>query len=247
MKFFLIIFIFIISLFKITFSQETKEDLQLFDSVSVFNCEDLLSRLDGFAVSIMQNPNSVGFVVIYDNNNPIDNKFLEKFIRNYSEFRKFDKNRFKILSAKSEQGKRIDFLINPNGSKQPNIKVANFSFVLPKTEKPILFIRDWVVIEKIDGNLTYFGECSACCIKRIDLDFLADFLNANPQLNTQIKIYGKSRNYTKKLEKLVRDDLINNYKISVNRFQISYQGKDEGIAQLPKNNAIIEIEFVPQK
>lgn len=247
MKFVLIVIIFLTFFVKINFSQETQENLPLFDSVSVFNCEDLLSRLDGFTITIGQNPNSVGFVVIYDNNNPIDNKFLERYIRSYSELRKIDKNRFKVLSAKSEQGKRIDFLISQNGSKEPNIKEENFSFVLPKTEKPILFIRDWVVIEKIDGKLTYSSECPACCIKRINLDFLAEFLNANPQLNTQIKIYGKSRNYIKKLEKLVRDELINDYKISVNRFQISYQGKDEGIAQLQKNNAIIEIEFIPQK
>ncbi|HMS43054.1 MAG TPA: hypothetical protein PKE69_22690 [Pyrinomonadaceae bacterium] len=205
-----------------------------------------MSRLDGFAVSIMQNPNAVGFVVIYDNNNPIDNKFLEKYIRVYAELRKIDKNRFRVLSAKFEKGKRIDFWVSQNGFSAPNIKEETFSLVLPKAEKPILFVNDWVVIEKIDGKLTYSGECPACCINRIDLDLLADFLNANSQVNARIKIYGKSRKYTKILEKLVRDELINDHKISSNRFQISYQGKDEGIAQLPKNNTSIEIEFFSQ-
>lgn len=247
MKFFLIVFIFIISFFKVTFSQETKEDLQLSNSLSIFNCEELLVSLDGLAIGVNQNPNSVVFIVIYNNNNPIDNKFLERYFRFYFEVRKLDKTRFKVLFAKFEQGKRIDLWISQNGFSAPNIKAETFSLILPKAEKPILFVRDWLVIEKIDGKLTYVGECPACCIDRIDLDLLADFLNANSQVNARIKVYGKSRKYTKILEKLVRDELINDHKILSNRFQISYQGKDEGIAQLPKNNTSIEIEFVPQK
>jgi len=247
MKFVLIVFIFLISFVKINFSQETKQDLQLFDSVTVFNCEELLSRLDGFIIKIGQNPNSEGFVVIYDNNNPIDNKFLERYIRSYQEFRKIDKNRFKILTSKPVQGKRIEFWLSQNETILPNIKEVNFSFALPKAEKPILFVRDWIVIENVDGKLTYFGDCAACCIERIDLDFLSKFLESNLQLSAHIKIYGKSRFYTRKLEKLIRNDLINEYKISPKRFRISYQGIDAGIAQLPKNNATIEIEFILQR
>ena len=74
---------------------------------------------------------------------------------------------------------------------------------------------------------------------------LVDFEDDTGNLN--VLFSNKNESVFKQSEKLVRDELINDHKILSNRFQISYQGKDEGIAQLPKNNTSIEIEFVPQK
>lgn len=247
MKLAIIIFVFLVFFNNASFSQENQKDLQLFDEFSVFNCEELLSRLDNFSVTLYQNPNAIGYVVIYDNGSSIDNKFLERYLLKYRGLRKIDENRFVILTTNLQQNKRIDFWVSQNGITKPNIKEENFSFLLPKTEKPILFVGDWVEIVKIDGKLEYSSYCPACCINDLNLYFLAEFLNANSQFNAFIKIRGKSRFYTQKLEKLVRDELTKDYRIESKRFRISYQGIDEGIAQLPKNNATIEIEFIPQK
>lgn len=241
--------IFILLLFtfcEISFAQKAEEDLILRDSFSEFNCEDLLARLDGFAIEIYKNPESVGYIVINDDSNAIKNKFLEQYITNYVLFRKFNKNQFVIIPAIKNEHK-IELWISRDGKTKPNKKPHNFTFDLSKTEEPITFVIDTVEITKIDGKLTYFGDCSACCIETINLNLLSEFLKSNPKLNAHIKIYSNKQKQAKRLEKLIVDDAKNVYEIALNRLKFSYGGINEGIAQLGNNIASVEIELVPSK
>lgn len=233
------------------FAQNNSDDLKLFDSVSVNasltdSCEHLLNRLDMLTIETFQKPETVGYLVIHGGRDPVKNNFLERYFVGYRDLRKIDKDRFVILTAKSEGNLRIDFWLSKNGQTTPNVKTELFSFTLPDGEKPIPFMRETVKIVKTDQQWNYLNTvCAACCIDVFNPDFLAEYLKSNPQHNAQIRIYGRSRSHTKILEKLVRDEILKS-NISPNRFRISYRGIGKGIAQYPKNYAKIEIEIVPQ-
>ncbi len=227
---------------------ESKSDLQIFDSFSDYNCEVLLSRLDALTVDgLGQNPNSKSYVVIYGADDSIKNKFLERYVNDYRESRKIDKNRFVIITTKAKPEFKVEFLISKSGKEKPNVSEEAFSFALTKTGKPLMFVRETVEVVKKDGEWHYYGDCPACCIESYYSDFLAEYLKANPQLNAQIRISGKSKDHKEKLASLIREELVTKYEVSSNRFLIRYVGFDPGLVQLSQSLVTIEIDFVPQK
>jgi hypothetical protein len=228
-------------------AQENQNDLRVFDSLSEYNCEILLSRLDYFAVELGKNPNSKGYVVIYGADDSIRNKFLERYVFGYRDLRKIDKNRFVIIPTKASPDFKVEFLISKSGNVKPNVAEEPFSFVLTKTGKPVMFVRETVEVAKLEGEWHYSGECPACCIESYYSDFLAEYLKANPQLNAQIRLSGKSKDHKEKLASMIREELVTKYEISSNRFLIRYVGFDQGIVNLSKSLVTIEIDFVPQK
>src|SRR6476660_8277667 len=127
---------------KTVVAQQNQSDLQLFDSVSAYTCEDLLSRLDAFVVNgLGQNQNAKGYVVIYGADDSIKNKFVERFVVGYRESRKIDKNRFVIIPAKSATDFKIEFLLSKSGKIKPNVTEEDFPFVLTRSDKPVMFVR----------------------------------------------------------------------------------------------------------
>ena len=229
-------------------AQENQGDLQIFDSFSEYNCEELLSRLDALAINgLSKNPNSKGYVVIYGADDSIRNKFLERYINDYRESRQIDKNRFVIIPAKANPNFKVEFLLSKSGSQKPNVAPEPFSFVLTQTGKPVMFVRETVEVAKKDGEWHYHGNCPACCIESYYSDFLAEYLKANPQLNAQIRLSGKSKDHKEKLASLIREELVTKYEISSNRFLIRYVGFDPGIINLSESLVTIEIDFVSQK
>jgi hypothetical protein len=233
---------------KTAFAQvESQNDLQVFDSFSAYSCEDLLSRLDGFVINgLGQNQNSKGYVVIYGADDSVKNKFLERYVNDYRESRKIDKNRFIIIPTKAADFK-VEFLLSKSGKIKPNVTEEPFPFVLTKSDKPVMFVRETVEVVKKEGKWHYYGDCPACCLETYYSDFLAEYLKANPQLNAQIRIYGRSKDHKEKLASLIREELVTKYEVSSNRFLIRYEELDQSRTKLPLDQANIEIDFVSQK
>lgn len=243
-----IIVLFILAFQKASFSQQNQENPQLFAAISGYTCEYLLRRLDGFIAEIGKKPASVGYVVIYANKDSIENMFLERFMEKYRTASRIDKNRFVILTSSAKKDRRFEFWLSEDSAKKPDVAEERFSLALPPTGKPVLFVRSTVEVAKIDGKWMYVeSDCADCCIETVALDYLDVFLKANPQLNAEIRLYALTRNYTDKLDSLIREEMVIERKISSNRFRILYKGVDEVTAKLPENMATVEIEFIPQQ
>ena len=138
-----IVLVILFASFYICLGQDSKTDLVLFDSVSEMNCEVLLAVMDYHAVKTLKNADSVGFVVLYGGENPIENHFVERFLKSYLYQR--DKNRFKILTAKSDDKIKVEFWIGKN-EKEPTVNQLKFDYKLKKSSKPILFVQDSVEV-----------------------------------------------------------------------------------------------------
>ncbi len=229
-------------------AQESQNDLQIFDAFSDYNCELLMSRIDAFVNDgLGRNPTSKGYIVIYGGGDSIKNKFLERYVNGYLNSRKIDKNRYLIIPSKANPDFKIEFLLSKSGKEKPNIKEEVFPFVLTKSDKPVMFVRETVEVVKTDGKWHYIGDCPVCCIESYYSDFLAEYLKANPQLNAQIRIFGRSKDHKEKLASLIREELVTQYEVSSNRFLIRYEEISQSLTQLPMNSATIEIDFVSQK
>jgi hypothetical protein len=245
-KFFFVLIVLLAS-FQICLGQKKGENLTLLDSVIEPNCEYLLNRLDFLLVETFKNSQSVGHVII-QGSSPIQNKFYERAVKNYSRFRNFDESRLAIISSKSASELRIDFVVSNNGKAKPDVIIQDSSYNLPLSDKPIMFARETVEIVEIDGESTFIGYSDVSCgIETVNLNLLSEFLKANPQLNANIKTYSKTRKRAKKLERMVRKEAINDYKIPITRLKFIYSGIDKSIVQLPGNISTIEIELVPAK
>lgn len=208
----------------ISIAQENDENLVLINSSVKPDCERLLYQLDTLMVEVINKSRSLGYVVIYGSDNPIDNFIWERAVRNYINFRRFDKNRISVLTTKSTQPMKIETFVAMNGAK-PDVEEKAFSFVLPG-EKPILFADDAVTMVKIDKKDTYItAGCADCCLSPLDLNFLAMFLEANPQLKAEIKIYNRSKKKADKLAKIISDEVKSENKPSLARLEIKYGGK----------------------
>jgi hypothetical protein len=233
--------------FQICIGQE-KPKLQLFDAVTEPNCEDLLGRLDNFAVYARQNSVFVGYVVLHGGLNPIENKFYETFITGHWRTRKLDENRFRLLTAKGEQKLKVEFWISRDGEK-PQITEQKIEYLLPDTNKSYLFVEDSVEVAKIEGKLDYIanGACAACCLTHFNPFMLFKFLEVNPQMNAEILIYNKKRSRANQLINLIASETVKDSNIPRRRLKISYAGVDEGIAQLPGNISIVKVWLVPPK
>lgn len=220
----LLISLALLSIFQVCFSQEKQSNLVLFDSAYEPNCELLLNRLDYLAVEIKKNPNAVGYIVLYGSSNEVENAFYKKAIIGYFNFRRFDEEYLSLITANNSEKLKIEFWISKDGTK-PNVADEKFSYVLPQTNKPILFVRDTIEVAKNGGNLTYFSICE-CCISNFNLDFLAKFLEFNPNLIAQINIYNKTKKGASKLEKLILNKAVRESGISINRIKTNYRGKN---------------------
>lgn len=245
-KFFFVLTI-LLACFQICLGQKKQENLTLLDSVVEPNCEYLLNRLDYLLAETFKNPQSVAHVVIRGGN-PIQNKFYERAVRNHSRFRNFDESRFVAISSKSDSKLEIDFVVSNNEDAKPDVIAQNSPYSLPVSDKPIMFAQETVEVVKIDGKLTFIGYSDVSCgIETANLNLLSEFLKSNTQLNANIKIYSKTRRRAKQLERLIRKDGIDDYKIPITRLKFAYSGIDRGIAKLPGNISTIEIELVPTR
>lgn len=139
--------ILILSLSVLVFSQENKEDkcgklsdcLQSFykeclndevinqfvpkdvDKFGVVNYEDEMARLDNYYVELNNNPNAVGFIVVYGGRVNKFGEFKErvKRLQTYIKERKYDPNRIKVIQGGFREKFEFEFWVSPTKKSFP--------------------------------------------------------------------------------------------------------------------------------
>lgn len=243
MKILLTLFLLIFT-FQISFGQE-KQSLKLVDSFSELNCEDLLVRLDGFNIEIFNHPNSKGYILIKNGENQLDNVFYHLFIKDYVHSRKIPQEKSQLISVKGDKQINIEFWMSEGGEK-PNFTEENFNYKLNET-KSHYFVEESVELAKIDGKNILIGDCSACCIRTFSSEILANFLNANPNLDAKIIIYTKNPNREfNKVAKIIVDKF-REEKIPQNRLKIVSGKKKDGLYLLDYHISVLSVSLIPNK
>lgn len=228
-------------------AQETKWIFA--DSVEEPNCEYLLNRLDYLAIETRQRPEAVGHMVIRNGPDPVKNHFYRRYLYKYLTWYKLDKQRYIITSAKSsEKGSekiRVDLWTSLEGIKTaPAAVPEEASLKLETPQDRVLFVDTSVEVVKIDGKITYIEDCGACCIETLDLGFLLQLLEANPEWHARVAIGGATRSRGRQVLRLIRTDLAEIQSAAAKRIRFSIGKRFYGLAGLPRNISSVKVELV---
>lgn len=156
--------------------------------------EDLLARLDHFAVRLQKN-NERGTIVLFMNEDNIKNVFIYRFFQSYIAFRRVG-DLFKIISVYRPSRPGIEFWTG-EAELDPALTVATPKLDLEKqlAEGPVYFSGELYLRIKMDGKWTLLaGSCSSTCIGSLSLGLLGEFVDANPDSKAYFILRGqKSR------------------------------------------------------
>ncbi|MDQ3800233.1 MAG: hypothetical protein M3384_12330 [Acidobacteriota bacterium] len=230
--------------FQVCRAQE-KSKIELFDYFGDILCEEILARLDNFFAAVgNEEPGTIGYVVFYGGANHIQNHGYRRAIANYRRFRRFDENRFKLITANPLPEFKIELWLGRNGAKPAVAEIAP-DLILNRITERYLFAEDSVEVVKIDGRRTSLIFGCDCCINTADLGLLSKYLEANPGMRADVRVYSKTRNYANQFITLFLKEAKEEYKIPLHRLKIGYAGVDKGIAQLPGKLSTVKIWLVP--
>lgn len=149
----------------------------LFDEFRSYNCEDLLARLDNFALEL-QNRKTNGVVVFYKSPDPINNIFTYRFLNGHKVTRKLF-HTYMVVPVNDQSKSGIEFWIG-GGPKQLKTSIPTFDLGLANGSNPVYFSGDLFERVKIEGKWTFTSwDCAACCINWLHLGLLQEFLAEN--------------------------------------------------------------------
>lgn len=133
------LFSFLLALFFAFSVSAQNKEARKFDEFESYNCEDMMARLDYFANDIVNEPNSKGFVIVYEgkyfkyvNNSKGEDK-LKNFLPRFSEsafrtrlmqnyllnFRRFPKEKILFISGGFRENHTVELWTVPNGANLP--------------------------------------------------------------------------------------------------------------------------------
>jgi hypothetical protein len=199
-----------ISLFiclQISFSQENS-DVILVDEVQAAYCDDYWARIDAF-LDELHKTQLHGQIIIYGKENELlQNLTYEQWTNGIINFRGFDKNRIEVVRGALGENIKIQFWKVPKGQRIPSIKKDNWSYKLPDSIKPFIFV-------------TYEG--TECPSSPSPIKHYADVLVANPKARGHLVIRGKTNKNFRETEVDVLNELVDKYKVPRRRLKIFYQ------------------------
>jgi hypothetical protein len=226
LKLLLTIFILLINC-QISLSQESNENLILYQSRSDANYELIRALTDGLFTEISKLPNGVGYVVIYGGADKIQNAFYKKAVARNIRFRGMPEDKMLIISATDLEKPRFEFWISKNGEK-PSVKQDTEPLVLPKSDQAIKFVEAPIEVIKSDGKSSFIpAGCDSGCITILDLYLLSDFLNANPQLRAFSIIHAKNLKNARKVKDILANEAVEDTGISSDRLNFLYGGRNK--------------------
>lgn len=210
------------------FAQE-KPEAKLFDHFSKVNCEDFWARFDNFFVKLQNEPDSVGYIIIYGEKNSLRvNLGYEKLTDGIVRFRNLDRSRLIIVRGEEKVAIHIEFWSVPAGADKPNFIEGSMNLTV-KQNKPFI--------------LNGYSEGNDICPTNTSIKLFADYLSANPSMLGHLIITDKSNKNSANTEKDLLNHLISQHKISRNRLKV-FHVKDRNY---PYDFSNIEFWLVPQK
>jgi len=200
-------FIILFICLQISFSQESPDAI-LVDEVEAVYCDDYWTRIDVFINELHKNQLH-GQIVIYGKKNELlQNLKYEQWTNGIINFRRFDKNRIKVVRGSLGENIKIQFWRVPKGREIPFIKKEDWSYKLSDSIKPFIFVN---------------YEGTECPSLPSPIKHYADVLLANPKARGHLVIRGKTNKNFRETEVDVLNELVTKYKVPRGRLKIFHQ------------------------
>jgi antitoxin component of RelBE/YafQ-DinJ toxin-antitoxin module len=232
--------------FQVCGAQE-KPETELVESFGAIECEGILSRLDNFLITIRDEPGANGYVIFHEGSDPIQNSTYERAVRSHFRMRRFDQNRYQVITGNPLPEIKVELWLGRNGAKPP-VEERKLSLVLNRAAEPYLFAADAVEVLEIEGRLTYLTYgCDVCCIDAANLNLLSEFLEANPGMRADVRVYSRTKTRADQFIRLFLKEVSEDSKIPLNRLKIRYAGVNKETLQLHKKLSTVKIWLVSQR
>lgn len=200
------IYLILFSICKVCFSQENAKALKI-DEIGKSSCEEIMSKIDIIYSEITKDSNSSGYVIIYGNKKDLLEKLrYESWINGYANFRNFDKTRFKVIRGEEREHLNVQFWKAPIDYKTQFFNEAKWNYLLSTLTKPFILYE-------------YAWQDGLCPITSY-VKLYADFLLENPHVKGHLVIRDKTIRNIRKKEKIILNELVNQYKVPRNRLKL---------------------------
>lgn len=146
----------------------------LLDSFDRIACSDLTARLDRFLVNLANDPASTGYVALSSEADYLKVFRRRRLVDNYVLYRRFDRDRIVFVRRKRLPENGIELWKVQKGSKLPFEFQAGWPYALPQRTKPFILIAG--------------GRDESECSPPSDIEFISQFLKANPRSRSNIVI-----------------------------------------------------------
>ncbi len=152
------------------------------------NCESLMAQFDSFSVSMQNDPNAMGYIILNGKQRTRTNTAQQ--IREYIKMRRLDFNRYMFLNGDGDSSVVIEFWLVPNGAEPPAPKKS----VDETSEKFEMPTEPFVYTEK-------FSYAAFGCTTPLDVEGYIAILKQYPKSRGNIVIYERSQRVFRQKEK----------------------------------------------
>jgi hypothetical protein len=206
-------------------SGQEKPEAVLIDEFGRITCEEQLARTDNFFAELMNNPDSTGYVVIYqDKEKPSRATYTLKVFKGWISQRRYDKSRIVFIRGETEEKPRVELWRVPPGAEKPAFKGAEWEKSAYALTKPFVFY--------------VLGEDSICPTF-VPGDY-ADLINANPNVFGHLVIFNGSKAERKETSAFWLKSFTGDFKVPRNRLKVFYAKDKSGFNH-------VEFWIVPRK
>jgi hypothetical protein len=198
------------------------------DSYGAIACDDAMARLDSFAIHLQNEPNSQGYIVVYRERNGLLGKYLNHmdFAKEYLvATRGISPERLATVSGGYRDNLTTEFWI---ASKDNPIPVTNTA-IEENTRASRKFDEGFADYSMYEGKPLLWTS-DLCGLGAIYLRAYAKQLRSEPKSKGYIIVYtehGKRFSRWRVMARLLRDEMVKEHKIDVNRIVTVYGGRRE--------------------
>jgi hypothetical protein len=160
-------------------AQEIAPAPSLFDAYGEANCEMASARMDNFMYGLDKLPDSMGYAIIYPKKGGSkDAIWQEDRIKGSIYFRKFNKDRIRIVRGEERDDLAVQYWIVPRGAEAPKFIESRWPEQVVDLSKPFIYF--------------YFDMGYGICASDLEKTYI-DLLASHPEMRGHIVFYNFSK------------------------------------------------------
>jgi hypothetical protein len=231
-----------LSFVSIPLSQENEKAILRDELVEAYCTETIAARLDNFAITVQNEPNSQAYLVFHGKSKQEGKNLLyQSYYKGYLvDSRGIDPNRIIILGGESRNKMSFQLWTVPLGAKPPK---PEKEFVKEKISSTVRYDKDWADFHRMYGDLNIHpdGFSNWGCNPGLNMSGFAEALLSEPKTTGYLVVYtkfGKGKTYGDKVARFAKNELIKLHKVPRNRLRTIYGGN--------RKEPEMELWFVPK-
>lgn len=203
---------------------------RIVDTYGDINCEDAMARLDNFAITLSNERDTEGYIVVYAGRNLPGRIFPHLWWPKLylTQNRGISEDRVSIVRGSDRDELTAELWIVPKNSPPPQpASVAQTQRSESMTSRK--FDEGWADVSVYKGKLGIWGD-GMCPLRSLSLKEYANALRAEPNARGHFIIYtafDKGPRRARTVARVLRSEMVKDHKITAGRITTVYGGRRE--------------------